>query len=248
MQKKFLIAIPALLIAAVLLAGCDYFPGLQTATLNVQVLDAATNQPIQGANVNVYTNYSFSLSNLNKWRNISGQVQGSQNTNENGKTSFNLPTLSSGTTYAVSVYKNNYWANGQEIELTGDKTITIKAYPVRTETLTENNGAGEYQVRQSLIQTEKILVEFQFLPDIKFAAGKTDYNKARDGGNQYFMSGGTRIDILSITNNSITIVQAGGSQNTPTTLTDGQELNQGIKVTVRTNNNGLYLFRLDALQ
>lgn len=234
MEKKFL-AIPVLLAVAILLAGCTDIIG-SSNNLRVTVVDDS-GSVLEGAQVNVYTNYTFSeyLGNGLKWASLSGTLSAGKLTDSTGTVAFNLPSAR----YAVNAYKEGYYYNGDEVILTSDKSITIVLARIETDTLNELLDNQNYTVQQTFAQVPHQRAVWNFSPEIrKFddtGADDLQYILAQYNSTVYLCSiGDGRLTYSTQTIN--------GEPDCSSTmeLIDGMTEGGGGTIHVRTNSVGLY--------
>ncbi|MDO8647026.1 MAG: hypothetical protein Q7R70_01245 [Candidatus Diapherotrites archaeon] len=209
MQKKILI-LPLLLLAGLFLFGCTN-QSLNTLTINV--VDEA-GVPIDGATVNVYTNYTLS-SNINqlgeslRWANLSGNLDAGQKTGADGTVSFTLPQSK----YAINAYKNNYFYNGAEVMLTSSQTIKIVL--IKNKVLSEKLDNDYYDVTQSTAYAEKEQ-RWNFNPEIKL------FKDTGEDDEQYFIDNQRALTLCEITSNSITVSGEGHCNFLISTVVQGK--------------------------
>ncbi len=86
METKF--AAPALLLVsfAIVLSGCVQE---STGQVNVEIVDEK-GQPVKGAYVAAYSNYSLGTGINSKWTNIEGTIEATATTGKDGKATMQL--------------------------------------------------------------------------------------------------------------------------------------------------------------
>jgi len=236
---KSKIILTTIIIVAIFFSGCTN----TMHTLTVNVVDPSGN-PIEGADVDVYANYSLSAFDTITWRNINGTIQSSTETNQEGIVALQMPQAK----YAVNVWANGYNYNGTEVLLDGDRSVTISLSEEFEEfedtyTLNISQGGTNYSVTEELRiimdGTDLELFSVSFSPEIEFfEKSGSDY--------VYYMAPDTSLETTH--SYEFFAIRPGEMDLDGGTYTNGMiiEHSDDAIVYVNTNENGLYNFTVEA--